>query len=404
VELTSGAGAGRTVTVRTGELVHVGRTRGADSVVRTSAAALSELAPDAVAHDGWRSMAVTSGTPFALGTLPWEDPDGRARLTIVLKATFSWQPAVTPAPTQLPCFPSDIPHGNDTTTIRFESDLVPFKPRTDVVLVGRAHAPAGAPVTQLAVGLQVGTLRRAMVVFGDRTWSYRAVGSPAISKPKPFTTMDLVYERAFGGIDSAAARYCKENLVGVGFIGKNTRESVDGKPLPNLEDPDNLIRSWDTHPKPVGFGFYGRGWMPRLQYAGTYDEQYRKEVAPAMPKDFSYALFNGAHPALQVEPYLRGDEEVELINASRESPLRFRLPGFTPKVSLFRWTTEPERWLEAHAGEPDANPPFEEEPVKMHLDTLVFLPDDGIFYEVFRGSCALSRLDSTEIARITITE
>src|SRR5262249_17958930 len=219
----------------------------------------------------------------------------------------------------------------------------------------------------------------------------------------PFPTMYLAYERSLGGIDSPAALYCKENIVGVGFIGKNIRASVDGKPLPNLEDPDNLIRSWNTHPKPVGFGFYGRGWMPRLQYAGTYDEKYRKEVAPAMPKDFSYALFNGAHPVLQVDPYLRGDEEVELINVSRKSPVRFRLPGLTPKVRVLRWSPDREVWLEAHAGDPDTNPPLEEEPIKMNLDTLVFLPDEGIFYEVFRGSCALSRLDSPEIARVTVT-
>ena len=52
--------------------------------------------------------------------------------------------------------------------------------------------------------------------------------------------------------------------------------------------------------------------MPRVSYAGTYDEQYQKERAPDPPLDFSYAFYNGAHPDLQVEGYLRGDEEVEL--------------------------------------------------------------------------------------------
>jgi hypothetical protein len=341
---------------------------------------------------------------FVIATQVWEGARGEPRLTIVAKLTLRMTLPVEPVSQQLPILLADEAHPDPRTTIRLEADMVPLKPKTDVVLIGRAHAPGGKAVTKLAVGLQVGNLRRAIMVFGDRTWLYQAVGGPTISQPKPFTTMDLVYERAFGGIDEVAALYCKENLAGAGFIGKNTRASVDGKPLPNLEDPQNLIHSWDTHPKPVGFGFYGRGWMPRLKYAGTYDEKYRKEVAPAMPKDFSYALFNGAHPALQVEPYLRGDEEVELINVSRESPLRFRLPGFKPKVRAFRWATDPQRWLDAHAGEPDANPPLEEQPVKMNLDTLVFLPDEGIFYEVFRGACALSRLDPTEIARITVTE
>ncbi len=46
--------------------------------------------------------------------------------------------------------------------------------------------------------------------------------------------------------------------------------------------------------------------------------------------------------------------------------------------------------------------PTEEEPVPLILDSVAFIPDEGIFYEVFRGVCALSSLDSLEVARITI--
>jgi hypothetical protein len=37
------------------------------------------------------------------------------------------------------------------------------------------------------------------------------------------------------------------------------------------------------------------------------------------------------------------------------------------------------------------------------LDTLVFVPDRGVFYEVFRAVCGLSSLESLEIARVTVT-
>jgi hypothetical protein len=228
-----------------------------------------------------------------------------------------------------------------------------------------------------------------------------------ISRPRPFMSMELVYERAFGGIDTAAAQYCRENLVGKGFIGKKSKASLHGRSLPNLEDPDHLIRSWKSRPRPVGFGFYDRGWMPRARYAGTYDEQYRRERAPALPADFSYAIYNGAHPDLQVEGYLRGDEEVELINVSPEARLHFWLPGMRPKVTVTKWTVSPEEWVEQNSTEDRAvsldDVPTIEEAVPVVLDTLVFVPEEKIFYEVFRGVCPLTNLESPEVARVKIT-
>jgi hypothetical protein len=86
--------------------------------------------------------------------------------------------------------------------------------------------------------------------------------------------------------------------------------------------------------------------------------------------------------------------------------VRFRLPGFVPKITVARWTVPPERWLEEHTGADGSlsgDLPLAEEQLRPVLDTLVFVPDDGVFYEVFRAVCELSGLDSLEIARITVT-
>ena len=196
-------------------------------------------------------------------------------------------------------------------------------------------------------------------------------------------------------------------VIGTGFIGKRSGERVEGLRLPNLEDPRNLISAWNSRPRPAGFGFYGRSWAPRLAYAGTYDEKYMKERHPLLPADFSYRFFNGAHPDLQVGGYLRGDEEVDLLNVCPDaSRLHFRLPGLMPKISVERWTVPPEQWVQEHAGADGSLPselPLVEEPLKPVLDTLVFVPDQGVFYEVFRAVCGLSSLESLEIARVRIT-
>ena len=355
-------------------------------------------------------LQITNDTSLAVATLRWPDVDTKPKLTVVVKATFVLPREgedVRPTPKQLPVFNNDIMTGAEPPSVRFESDLAPFKPCTDVVLVGRAYAPEGKPVTEMVAGLRVGQLRYGVAVIGDRKWQTQLLEKPTISYTQPFLTMDLVYERAFGGFDKPAGLYCKENHVGTGFIGKRSGERVEGLKLPNLEDPRNLINAWNSRPRPAGFGFYGRSWAPRLAYAGTYDEKYMKERHPLLPADFSYRFFNGAHPDLQVGGYLRGDEEVDLLNVCTDaSRLNFRLPGLMPKITVERWEVPPEQWVQEHAGADGSLPselPLVEEPLKPVLDTLVFVPDQGVFYEVFRAVCALSSLESMEIARVRVT-
>jgi hypothetical protein len=156
----------------------------------------------------------------------------------------------------------------------------------------------------------------------------------SISKPQPFSAMDLVYERAFGGIDKEFGGFCKQNLIGYGFFSKKFAKTLDGAPLPNLEDPNYLIRSWKDHPRPVGFGFYGRAWMPRTGFLGTYDDKWRKERSPDPPEDFRFDYYNGAHPDLQFDGYLVGNEEVELVYLMPEGTIRFQLPGISISCSV----------------------------------------------------------------------
>lgn len=410
-------------TLRDGDRIEAG---GSTFVVRVSHDARAQLAsggPPAPpsgtavpAASAERSLApipllqIANDTPFSVATLRWPDVDHKPKLTIVVKATFvigREGEDVRPTPKQLPIFSNDIMTDVKPPAVRFESDLVPFKPCTDVVLVGRAYAPEGKPVTEMVAGLRVGQLRHGVAVIGDRNWQTQLLDRPTISYTQPFVTMDLVYERAFGGFDRPAGMYCKENHVGTGFVGKRSGERLEGLHLPNLEDPRNLINAWNSRPRPAGFGFYGRNWAPRLAYAGTYDDKYVKERHPLLPVDFSYRFFNGAHPDLQVGGYLRGDEEVDLLNVCPgASRLHFRLPGLLPKITVARWTVPPGKWVQEHAG-PDGSLPSElplvEEPLKPVLDTLVFVPDQGVFYEVFRAVCGLSSLESLEIARITVT-
>ena len=236
-------------------------------------------------------MEIANHTPFETEALPTNGPEGKPVLTAIVKGTFEIRPNAPAivAEEQIPIFYGDeFFNAEQGGSVKFESDLVPFKPRADIALIGRAHAPWAEPVRALDVSLRVGTLAKTIRVIGDRYWILPTRLLPTTaSKPQPFRVMDLVYERAFGGVDSNGGDVCRENPVGRGFFAKKSKKAVNRALLPNLEDPSNLIRSPDNRPKPVGFGFYGKGWMPRVGYLGTYDEKWQQERCPDPPRGLS---------------------------------------------------------------------------------------------------------------------
>jgi hypothetical protein len=327
-------------------------------------------------------MQIVAPSAARTAMFAWQDLDGRPRLTIVAKWTFRLgATGLGSDPEPLPVLLADELDGDDPRRPpRLESDCAPMKPRADVVLVGRAHAPAGRPVDRLVAGFRVGTLRRRLLVVGERRWRTRTLGRPSIEGPEPFTTMDLGWERAYGG--ATASRVSDTNPVGRGLVF--AKDAIDGTPLPNLEDPRHAITCWTDRPAPMGVGFVGRGWAPRRALAGV-----------------SHAFHNGAPAEQQVDGYLRGDEEVELVHLGRQPHVRFRLPGLRPQLTVARWSLPPLAWLAAHAGM-DAEPPLREDTVTPALDTLVLLPEEGRLYLVYRAVCDLASADSLEVARVTV--
>ena len=345
-------------------------------------------------------MDVTNDTPFVDDIALGMGPDRQACIAPLLKATFripegADSTVASIADEQIPVTGADEFYKGDITgSIKLESDAVPFKPRTDIVVVGRAYAPNGKPVRMLDVALRVGRVQQVIRVFGDRRWVFptRLAGVPVPSDPELFTEMPLVYERAFGGFDHKGKAWSPQNHIGRGFIGKKVPEIVDGKLLPNLEDPRQPIRSWDDKPAPVGFGFYGRSWQPRAALTGSAIDDLHPEFG--LPADFDFGFNNGAHPALQVPGYLAGNEEVELRYLTPDGYRRFRLPGVQPRITLRLYDAPPD--FENDETDPKARAV----PIEARLDTLVFLPDDGIFTMVWRGHHPLPGLALETVAGI----
>jgi uncharacterized protein YjbI with pentapeptide repeats len=202
-------------------------------------------------------------------------------------------------------------------SLRYSSDFAPQKPRADLLVVGKAHAPSGTPVTSLLVRFGVGTFSKTIEVIGNRTWTSRLFGK--MSPPAPFVSMPLTYESAFGGLGD------KKNPVGKGRQGDP----------PNLENPKRHLIGPTDSPDPAGFGPLVSTWAPRTNGLGTYNKKWLQTRWPWFPEDFDWGHFNAAPRDQQVEGYLRGDEEFELENLHpKHSVYRSRLPGLRARCFL----------------------------------------------------------------------
>lgn len=300
--------------------------------------------------------------------LPGQLPDGSPILSVLLKRTFAIVPGgvCTRAAEDQPLVPGDVFWDDPvTSSVRYESDFIPFKLATDVVLNGLVHAPGGAPTPMCTAALQLGDRQQTIVVSGERVARYAPGGTPWFTEPLPFTTMELRYERAYGGTDvysDPKVPYAyPRNPLGRGFAVHNTAQSVDNLPLPNLEDPHATITpaslcleaydAWEGRPRPVGLGWFPRRWLPRALYAGimpgdrAFEQELRRTYAQVLPtdqrepylkhgiQDMDFRFFNGASDGFVV-PYLQGGETVITEQLSPAGRVQFQLPQGWPRLGL----------------------------------------------------------------------
>jgi hypothetical protein len=274
-------------------------------------------------------------TPFGARLMPSADRDGRDLLLMVAAAHFALpQPGERNGRLRLlekqevPPLMDEYVGEPGLSSIRREGQLAYTRPATDVYLLGHACAPNGRPVTEMVVNIHVGPCRLDLRVFGDRVWQPAMTIGVVPSAPQPFLRMPLVWERAFGGVAPNSTErkpvYEPRNPVGCGL---QTDPGVAiGKPLPNIEDPRQPVSRLSDRPTPVGVGPLARHWQPRVAYAGTYDEAWRRERAPVWPEDFDERFFCGAPSRLQAFPHLKGGESVVLQGLHPHGVIAFRLP------------------------------------------------------------------------------
>lgn len=220
-----------------------------------------------------------------------------------------------------------------------EMDFAPVKPFCDVLVLGKAHAPGGRPASQITAGIRVGQVAKAFSVLGPRHWQPGLLGvAPGL--PQAFIEQDISYAQAFGGTHSLKGnpqqQHCYlDNPAGCGWYPRNM-DSADmlGMPMPSTEELGKPVDSPHGDFRPMALGPIGRHWPERAAFAGTYDEAWLADCFPFLPEDFDNRYFQAA-PADQQTEYLKGGEEVVLLNLTPQERAGFLIPTLEVPVTFF---------------------------------------------------------------------
>jgi uncharacterized protein YjbI with pentapeptide repeats len=271
-------------------------------------------------------MEILNNTKFRIAYIPGRINFPGHSLTCIIKGTFDLKNGTMSGISDEQIFPTGdetYPDNEDPLSgPLYESDFACFKPRADLLLVGKCYIPDGKYSSAAKVTFQIGTKKKSAAVFGDRYWKRNAFGVGVMSDAEVFNNMPLTYENSFGGPGF------KANPGGKGYSKEDDAQGKKIRKLPNIEDPGNLIDSPGSKTDPAGFGPVNRQWQLRQSKMGTYKGDYLDKRWPWFPEDFDYSHYNAAPPDMQVEGYLRGDEKLYFENLHPEhAQYRSQLPG-----------------------------------------------------------------------------
>jgi hypothetical protein len=264
--------------------------------------------------------------PLKAAWLMWQPSQGAPVLTVIVKASYELQPGKTPlAEVQDDVNGRDLhSENNPKLGLHSATDMVPYKPRADVTVVGRAFAPPNELARSVVARVQVGSVDKKIEVCGERYINRRG----QLRAEAHFSKMHIGYERAAGGPDS------------VNPVGLNLSAEPDDKGrvyLPNIQVVGQVIGGRGSEMKPTGFGPISSNWPTRrallrakLSDSWTGD----RWLDERFPEDWNWSYFN-VGPMDQQLDEIHCDEKILIEHLHPdEAKLEMQLPGIRPVVFL----------------------------------------------------------------------
>lgn len=277
-------------------------------------------------------------TPFANMQFVNLDAHGREFGIYMVKTAFDILPDGTCrlSDEQEPFAFTDDFHGEvNESAVRYASDLVPYKPATDVVLNATAFSRAGKPSTQWTCGIEIkhaGTddvwLSKRLQINGPRTWE-RSWRKWRLSEAAAITSLDIRYEHAYGGMfetgkdadDAPVVLAFEKNTIGQGFASAAKDHGDTSIPAPQILREGEMLNDPFVPRDPAGFGPIPAAWLPRRPLGGTYDAHWEENVWPYWPADYDFAFHNSASCGLSAPLPGGAQLECSLLNLHPDKPV-----------------------------------------------------------------------------------
>lgn len=263
---------------------------------------------------------------------------------LIIRGVFDWDEAgnLTPAALQCPAKLADEYWGEpERSSVRYPADMVPKKPATDVLVIGALTAPEGKSATSWQAGLAVRDRQKILRVCGPRQWVNHLVGGWVLTEPEPTATVPLRYELAYGGhVPRKGAKegdkpeVHPDNPLGCGFFGQPGPDYRQRYTAPQFEVPNSPLKEIDRPIAVAGFGPLNDFCEDRMQFAGTYQDEWDQDPEPPTPPDFKLDFWNSAPLDQRFTPYLKGGETIRLGGMTAEGELTLTLPRYRCRAVL----------------------------------------------------------------------
>jgi uncharacterized protein YjbI with pentapeptide repeats len=245
--------------------------------------------------------------------------------------------------------------------------------RGSFAMAGCAYAPAGRAVPGLTVSVQAGTLRKQLLVHGNRRWTHGPLGWRA-SEPEPFFTQPIGLSHAYG------ARGWPDNPYGIGRLTDTA--NAEGCALPNVEQPGApMLAPADVVPVAT-FGPLPQCSTACTRWLGALDQAWQNTRFPWLPDDTDPRWYDRVPQDQCIASYWRGDEAWSVTHMHPDLPeLSGVLPGLRPRL-LVHTLDSPEQRRE----------------LPLDLDTLWFFPNQSRVVLLYRAEFAVHHEDASDVA------
>jgi hypothetical protein len=285
-------------------------------------------------------------TPFAAIAFEQAHRNGSDMAVIAVRASYQLdgQGILVLADKQEIALIDEYAGDPQTSPLLKASDLVPFKPSTDVTALAKSRRPGDCrPEESWVAGIRIGSYRYGLRVCGPRQW-LRQKARLLPGKSLPVDNVDIDYRSSWSDLEPGELPGDPPPLNSIGVRRPDAREVDRGSDIvmASIDAPNEDYADPFAVREPQGFGPLPPFWRQRQRFAGTFGERWLKQRHPLLPEDFDYRFHQCAHPRLVMNGHMSGGEEIELYRLHPVSEqLVFNLPAVQPWAN-FLWLDERE--------------------------------------------------------------